>query len=50
MDMEDWTTTGGQWATGGMMGGTHAGQPVGMMGPGWKDGTHYGMLLSFTTS
>ena len=50
MDMQDWTTMGGQWAMSGMMGGTHAGQPMGMMGPGWKDGAHYGMLFSFTTS
>lgn len=50
MDMDDWTTMGGQWATGGMMGGTHAGQPVGMMGAGWKHDTHYGMLFSFTTA
>jgi Big-like domain-containing protein len=50
VDMQAWTMMGGQWATGGMMGGTHGGQPVGMMGPGWKDGTHYGMLFSFTTS
>ena len=38
MTMDGWTTMGGQWATGGMMGGTHAGQPMGMMGPGWKHG------------
>jgi len=50
MDMQDWTTMGAQWATGGMMGGTHAGMPVGMMGPGWRDGGRYGMLFSFTTS
>ena len=50
MDMHDWTTMGGQWVNGGMMGGAHAGQPMGMMGPGWKDGTHYGVLFSFTTS
>lgn len=50
MDMADWTTMGGQWATSGMMGGTHAGQPTGMMGPGWKHGTYYGMLFAFTTA
>jgi len=50
MDLDNWTTMGGQWATGGMMGGTHAGQPIGMMGPGWMDGTHYGMLFTFTTA
>ncbi len=49
MDMNDWTTMGGQWATSGMMGGTHAGQPVGMMGAGWKHGSYYGMLFTFTT-
>lgn len=50
MDMNDWTTMGGQWATSGMMGGTHAGQPVGMMGAGWKHGGYYGMLFTFTTA
>lgn len=49
MDMDDWTTMGGQWATSGMMGGTHAGQPIGMMGAGWMHGGHYGMLFTFTT-
>jgi len=41
---------GGQWATSGMMGGTDAGQPVGMMGLGWMHRTHYGMLFTFTTA
>ncbi len=50
MNMDDWTTMGGQWATSGMMGGTHAGEPVGMMGPGWRQGSHYGMLFTFTTA
>ena len=50
MDIDDWTTMGGQWATGGMMGGMHDGQPVGMMGSGWTYGGHYGMLFTFTTS
>jgi len=50
MDMDNWTTMGGQWATSGMMGGTHAGQAIGMMGAGWKHGTHYGMLFTFTTT
>ena len=50
MDMDKWTTMGGLWATSGMMGGTHAGQPVGMMGPGWMYGTHSGMLFTFTTA
>jgi hypothetical protein len=51
MDLDNWTGMGGQWATGGMMGGgMHAGQPVGMMGQGWTQGTHYGMLFTFTTA
>jgi hypothetical protein len=50
MDMDQWTTMGGQWATSGMMGGSHAGQPIGMMGAGWKHGSHYGMLFTFTTA
>jgi len=48
--MGDWTTMGGQWATSGMMGGMHAGQPMGMMGSGWTHDGHYGMLFTFTTS
>jgi hypothetical protein len=51
MTMEDWTSMGGQWVSGGMMGGAHAGQPVGMMGPGWNHVPgHYGMQFEFTTS
>ena len=50
MDLDSWTSMGGEWATGGMMGGTHAGQPIGMMGPGWMHGSAYGMLFTFTTS
>ena len=50
MDMDEWSTMGGQWATSGMMGGTHAGQPLGMMGAGWKHGSYYGMLFTFTTA
>ncbi len=50
MTMENWTAMGAQWATGGMMGGTHAGQPVSMMAPGWRHGSgDYGMLFGFTT-
>lgn len=50
MDMNGWSTMGGQWATGGMMGTMHGGQSVGMMGSGWKDGSgHYGMTFGFTT-
>jgi len=51
IDMANWTTMGGQWATSGMMGGMHGGMPVGMMGSGWTDGMgHYGMLFQFTTN
>lgn len=50
VNVQNWTTMGGEWATGGMMGGTHAGQPVGMMGSGWRHGTDYGMVFEFTTS
>jgi hypothetical protein len=50
MSMDQWTTMGGMWADSGMMGGTHAGQPVAMMGSGWTHGSHYGMLFSFTTA
>ena len=50
MDFGEWTTMGGQWVTNGMMGGMHDGQMVGMMGPGWKHGSHYGMMFSFTTA
>lgn len=50
LDMDSWTTMGGQWVTSGMMGGTHAGQPAGMMGAGWKHGSYYGMLFTFTTA
>src|SRR5690606_23342349 len=50
MGMGDWTTRGGTWATSGMMGGTHDGQPTGMMGAGWKHDGHYGMTFTFTTA
>lgn len=50
MNMDGWTTMGGQWATSAMMGAIHAGQPVGMMGTGWKHGSHFGMLFTFTTA
>jgi hypothetical protein len=33
-----------------MMGGMHDGQMVGMMGTGWRHGTHYGMMFTFTTA
>jgi hypothetical protein len=51
MDVSGWSTRGGQWATSGMIGGMHGGQPVGMMGSGWMDGSgHYGMTFGFTTN
>ena len=44
-------TMGGQWITGGMMGGSHAGGAWGMMGPGWRNSNgSYGMAFSFTTA
>jgi hypothetical protein len=41
---------GGQWLMSNMMGGNHAGMPMGMMGSGWRgsDGS-YGMFFPFTT-
>jgi hypothetical protein len=50
MDLDHWTTMGGQWCTSGMMGGTHDGHPVGMMDDGWKHGSRYGMMFTFTTA
>jgi len=51
VNMANWTSMGGQWCTSGMMGGTHGGMSVGMMGSGWTDGMgHYGMLFTFTTN
>jgi hypothetical protein len=42
---------GGQWIMGGMMGGSHAGNPWGMMGPGWRGSNgSYGMEFPFTTA
>lgn len=42
---------GGQWIQGGMMGGSHAGSPWGMMGNGWHNANGaYGMGFSFTTA
>jgi len=42
---------GGMWLQSGMMGGMHAGAPMGSMGSGWT-GTNgsYGMTFTFTTS
>jgi hypothetical protein len=51
MDLDPWIGMGGQWVTSDMMGGMHNGQPVGMMGSGWRHGPdHYGMTFTFTTS
>ncbi len=49
-DLDQWTTMGGQWCTAGMIGGTHDGHPTGMMGGGWRHGSYYGMLFTFTTA
>jgi hypothetical protein len=52
VDMQDHqTANGGEWLMPTMMGGMHAGMPMGGMGAGWK-GTNgsYGMLFPFTTS
>jgi Bacterial Ig-like domain len=43
--------TGGQWLMPGMMGGIHAGAPMGGMGAGWKAANgSYGMTFSFATA
>jgi hypothetical protein len=42
---------GGQWLMPNMMGGSHAGMPMGMMGTGWKGSNgSYGMCFFFTTA
>lgn len=42
---------GGQWITGGMMGGSHAGGAWGPMGPNWRNANgSYGMAFTFTTA
>ncbi|HOX19379.1 MAG TPA: Ig-like domain-containing protein [Gemmatimonadales bacterium] len=42
---------GGVWLTSGMMGGMHAGQPMGSMGTGWMGANgSYGMMFTFTTA
>ena len=43
---------GGQPVTGGMMGGMHGGEPMGMMGADWSDPAdgHMGMAFGFTTA
>ena len=48
--MDQWTTHGGQWCTPQMLGGSHDGHPVDMMGHGWEHQNHYGMLFTFTTA
>ena len=51
VNMGPGTAMGGQWLTGGMMGGFHAGQPMSMMGGDWRGGNgSYGMIFPFTTS
>jgi hypothetical protein len=50
LDMDHWTTMGGQWCTDSMMGGTHDGHHVGTMDDGWRHGGHYGMAFAFTTA
>lgn len=50
-NMDPGLTMGGQWLTGGMMGGMHAGSPMGMMGSGWLGSNgSYGMVFTFTTA
>ena len=51
VSMDQGLGMGGQWLMPGMMGGTHAGSPMGMMGSGWH-GTNgsYGMTFPFTTA
>jgi hypothetical protein len=42
---------GGQWLMAGMMGGMHAGSPMGMMSSGWMGSNgSYGMVFAFTTA
>lgn len=49
--MGDMMTQGGAWLASGMMGGMHAGQPMGSMAPGWMGANgSYGMMFTFTTS
>ena len=51
VNMGPGTGMGGQWLTGGMMGGLHAGQPMSMMGGDWLGANgSYGMTFAFTTS
>jgi len=44
-------TMAGTWLMPGMMGDMHAGQPMNMMGAGWKGSNgSYGMMFTFTTA
>ena len=50
VSMSPGTTMGGQWLMVAMMGGLHAGQPMSMMGGGWRGANgSYGMVFTFTT-
>jgi hypothetical protein len=51
VNMDQGLAMGGQWLMAGMMGGLHAGSPMGMMGSGWRGSNgSYGMVFPFTTS
>jgi hypothetical protein len=51
VNMNQGLAMGGQWLMAGMMGGLHAGAPMGMMGSGWRGSNgSYGMVFTFTTS
>jgi len=51
VNMDPGLVMGGQWLMTGMMGGVHAGSPMGMMGSGWLGSNgSYGMTFSFTTA
>ena len=50
VSMDPGLVMGGQWLTA-MMGGMHAGSPMGMMGSGWLGSNgSYGMVFSFATA
>ncbi len=51
VSMDAGLAMGGQWLMAGMMGGLHAGSPMGMMGAGWHGANgSYGMVFAFTTA
>jgi hypothetical protein len=51
VNMDQGLGMGGQWLMTGMMGGLHAGSPMGMMGSGWHGSNgSYGMVFPFTTA